>query len=230
MKIFANKKIWKKIVIIFFVITLLSCASPKPVEASIGGALVSPICSLIVTVCDAIVNVVHRVLLHQDLTILRIDWSSNPWWTALKIAIAALLIAGAVCLVIHFGAVLGPVASKIGIVLGSSAAVGGIIAGVITTGLYGAGIVYKLEDFNDNKIDIPIYTISPEEIFRGEIPIFDVNFFEPSEEKINNSFLTEWQPPDDSKFEEEHVSGYCTSDTDKEKLNKEATEKFRNYI
>ncbi len=50
MKIFANKKIWKKIVIIFLIITAFSFTIPKPVEASIGGDLMKPICAFVVGV------------------------------------------------------------------------------------------------------------------------------------------------------------------------------------
>ena len=50
MRIFANKKIWKKIVILFLLITVFSFTIPKPVEASIGGELMKPICAFIVGV------------------------------------------------------------------------------------------------------------------------------------------------------------------------------------
>ena len=50
MKIFANKSIWKKLIILFLVINLFTFIAPKPVAASFGGLLMDPICAFITSV------------------------------------------------------------------------------------------------------------------------------------------------------------------------------------
>ena len=41
-----------------------------------------------------------------------------------------------------------------------------------------SGVVAILSSGMGDQVNIPVYSISPEEIFRGEIPLFDVNFFD----------------------------------------------------
>lgn len=41
-----------------------------------------------------------------------------------------------------------------------------------------SGVVAILSNGMGDQVNIPVYSISPEEIFRGEIPLFDVNFFD----------------------------------------------------
>ena len=43
-------------------------------------------------------------------------------------------------------------------------------------GIVKSGLVSFLEAY-DEEVDLPVYTISPEEIFKGKIGFFDVNFF-----------------------------------------------------
>ena len=50
MKIFANKSIWKKLIILFLVINLFTFIAPKPVAAGIGGELANPIITFVVSI------------------------------------------------------------------------------------------------------------------------------------------------------------------------------------
>lgn len=78
--------------------------------------------------------------------------------------------------------------------------------------------MYNSDAF-DGDIDIPIYGITPEAIFKGKVPLFDVNFFDPNQETIDYSWMTgyaeEW---------EEYASGKSLDD-DKEKINDELKKK-----
>lgn len=79
MKIFANKKIWKKIVIIFLIISIFSFTTPEPVSADIGGTLMSPIISLFVGLADGVNTIINAVFLKQEPTIITIrDGIQNP--------------------------------------------------------------------------------------------------------------------------------------------------------
>ena len=63
-------------------------------------------------------------------------------------------------------------------------------------GIYVGASVYNSDSF-DGDIDIPIYSITPEAIFKGQIPLFDVNFFDPTDETVDYSWLTDYEPPTD---------------------------------
>lgn len=77
MRIFANKSIWKKIVIIFLLITSISFVASKPAQASVGGELMKPVCDLLVGLGDGVVKIIHIGLLGQDNTLLRIHELRN---------------------------------------------------------------------------------------------------------------------------------------------------------
>ena len=63
-----------------------------------------------------------------------------------------------------------------GVVLGAISGAMSVLALALSVGGYVGLAVYDLDCFGDN-ICIPVYSISPEEIFKGEIGLFDVNFF-----------------------------------------------------
>ena len=89
MRIFANKSIWKKLVLIIIVITVISFAIPQQVQAadSIGGALMLPVCNLLVGLCDGVVNVIHKFTLSQTQTLIRISLTSGTLetvWSVFK--------------------------------------------------------------------------------------------------------------------------------------------------
>lgn len=98
MKIFANKNIFKKIVIIFIVIMAVSFIVPKVVSASLGGELMTPIMSLFVGIADGINTLIQKFFLHQDTTILVVSEGIELWKVALGIIAGVGLIAlGIIC-------------------------------------------------------------------------------------------------------------------------------------
>ncbi len=196
MKIFANQNIWKKIVLVFLVITTISFVSPKVSRAdeddnaTVGGVLVAPICTLLVTIGDGAVNIIHKCVVASDESIVHVDWGSSGWKTVLKILLAAVFIMGAIYLVSSVGVVaiakilinLGKLALKTGVI-------GTIIGSALVPGLYAGATIYSLDQWSEKKLDMPIYTITPEEIFRGEIPLFNVNFFNPPKDIIKKNVI-----------------------------------------
>lgn len=103
MKIFANLDFWKKILIILTLFTSMAVVAPKPVEASIGGELMSPICDLLVGAGDAVMNILHKHIIKQQITMIRVSTSDNVIETIFKtlavVAAVALAIA-VVCAVV----------------------------------------------------------------------------------------------------------------------------------
>ena len=86
MKIFANRNIWKKIVIIFSLIFSMSFAEPAPVKAAgIGGELMEPVCDLIVGLGDGVLGVIHKLILNQETTLISINISAFPLEKVVKI-------------------------------------------------------------------------------------------------------------------------------------------------
>lgn len=209
MKIFANKNIWKKLLIIFLTILCLGFSTPKAVQAGgddddhIGGTLMKPICSLIVWAGDGITGIMHKVLIDQDLTIVTI--SKNGELKGFFRGAAAIIVAVAIA------------GTGIGLAIAgvfAAAQVAGIVVALsIGAGIY-AGVGLYNSNYFDNDIDIPLYSISPEEMFKGEVPFVDVNFFNPNVEKYQSDFSdvsSGWQ----DVYEWEDLLDYDAASTQK---------------
>ena len=200
MKFFANKKIFKKIVLTLFLLLSFSYVSPEPVQAGIGGELMEPICELIVGLGDGIMGVIHSTFLGQDKTILYINLSPDVKVLLKTILVIVIGIAVAVLIAYGFGVIGAGFTALSKFVAGGAVAlkgfafktiVGGTIAkslGMIiplatATGLIVGVKAYSADFWKDDRVDLPIYSITPEEIISNKIPLFDVNFFNPDPEK-----------------------------------------------
>lgn len=208
MKIFANKSIFKKIVLIVLLLLSFSFVSPEPVQAGVGGELMEPICDFLVGFCDGIMAALHKYILKQDTTIIHINTEAFVGEGIVKfiatvlgaIIIAALIAVGVGAIGMAFTAL----ASAIGAVGTGAAAVGSAFVGgfswtalgttiaanigviiplALGGGIFGGAKIFSADGWRDKQIDLPLYSISPEEIFTNKIPLFDVNFFNPNPEK-----------------------------------------------
>lgn len=143
MKIFANANIWKKLVIVFLAVLCLAFVAPKNVEAAsdndhIGGTLMKPICSFVVWLGDGITNVLHKVLIKQDTTIITVDtngsWKSVLKWVAITLGVLAVVATGGAA-ALGVSAVAGVVGNAI-----AGSAVAGLIGSIVCTTLVGRNI------------------------------------------------------------------------------------------
>lgn len=179
MKFFTNKSIWSKIVIVLVMIILLQFCLSRPVHAEddgLGGKLLSPIVSLVLALGDGIVDLLHSSVMGQDESLIRVDMSEAWWQKALSVLVgivAGVLIIAAIVATAGAAAV---VAGAVGITATVSVGVGTILAGV--TGGVIAGVWFD-NSFYPDDLYLPLYTYSPEEIFKGNIALFDVDFFDP---------------------------------------------------
>lgn len=179
MKFFTNKSIWSKIVIVLVMILLLQFCLSRPVHAEddgLGGKLLSPIVSLVLALGDGIVDLLHSSVMGQDESLIRIDMSDAWWQKALSVLVgivAGVLIIAAIVLT---GGVAAVVAGAVGITATVSVGVGTILAGV--AGGVIAGVWFD-NSFYPDDLYLPLYTYSPEEIFKGNIALFDIDFFDP---------------------------------------------------
>ena len=191
MKIFQNKNLFKKLIIVLLFITIFSFCMPKGVRAggddSVGGMLLKPFVDLMLGIGDGILDVVHKVIYHQDQSLVTVDMSSH-WWDVFWTGVVAIVVAvaAAILVVVTAGAVVAAFAA-IGVAL-SAVSVGTVLMVSVSSGAIAAAV------FNSNALPddlkLPIYNISPEEIFSNDILLFDVDFFNPKEGKVIDNTTT----------------------------------------
>lgn len=191
-----SRSIFGKFIIALMVILMLGSLQPTRVEADIVdtvGSLAEPILSLLVGIGDGVVQIVHKYLMGQDLSKYYVGKDTSGW--KILATIAAVLVAVVVVVaIVASGAGLAALGAKLFTALATegikAAALGGainVIGLALTTGVYAGIAMYDSDLFGDN-ICIPLYTISPEEIFKGEIGLFDVNFFTDKKETKDAKF------------------------------------------
>lgn len=186
MKIFENKSIFKKIVIILLMILITSFCFSGKVKASddgVGGKLLNPIVDMFVFLGDGVMNIIHGAIFSSANSTIHIDMTSTFWEVVGTVAvfIVAAVVVAAVT-IFSAGVITAAVAAATagGVTL-SAIGVGTVLVISLTGGVAGAAV------FNSNvlpdDIYLPVYQISPEKIFSNEVLLFDVDFFNPSEDK-----------------------------------------------
>ena len=187
MKFLRNiKEIGRKILIAISIVVLFQFGSAKPVQASDdwGGVLLDPIISLITSLGDGILSLIHRFVMGQQQAYYKIDTTMSILQKIISVVVGILVgIAVVAAVVLTLGSagallagVLPALASTITAVTTTVAIVLGVAAGLAT----GASVYYA--DIWPDQLILPLYSISPEEIFRGNILLFDVDFFNPQDE------------------------------------------------
>ena len=197
MKFFEDKSIFQKIAISILLILVFSFAVPKNVEAKgdgLGGKLLHPVVSLVIAIGDGVLDVFHKAILNQDTTLLAIDTTSSIWNKIGAFLLAAVVVvAVGVLIYATAGGALAALVAAVPVVGASASGVAGIIGGVLaitiatlTGGMKIVGAAAYNLAYMDDTICLPFYSISPEEIFSGELAIFDADFFNPSKETTTN--------------------------------------------
>ena len=113
----------------------------------------------------------------QSETLLNIDMTTGLWEKIGGIVIG--IVAGIVAIVLIV-ATAGAAAAIIGVTAGLS------LGSIIVIGATGAAVgtivgVYYDNEFFPDDLCLPMYSISAEEIFKGDIALFDIDFFKPKE-------------------------------------------------
>lgn len=192
MKIFTNKKVWQKIVLVMLILLLMQFFIGKPAHAIDGDVLLEPITSLFANLGDGIMNIMQQTIMGMDSSGAWVEKSDNSFW--IKLAIIAVAIAAAVVSVIAIvytgGAALAVLATSVGAVLK--------IAGVAVAVYFAASIVH----FGENGFFLPEYELTPQTIFKNEVLAFDVNFFNPMADKVKTT-ITSTMSKDDYNIEYE---------------------------
>lgn len=197
MEFFTNKSIWSKIIIVLIFVLVLEFIIAKPtlgaevtdniVEG--GGKLLTPVMSLVASLGDGLIGLAHNAILGVTETMAPIDTEADIWNILKDIFVVAVAILAAVATVVITIATGGT-----SLLVITAAIVKGLVtAGVI--GIFGPTVVdiatssggtsmnkASVSVFPDTikvptTLYLPIFSLSPEEIFQGKILLFNVDFF-----------------------------------------------------
>ncbi len=147
----------------------------KRSAAATGGKLLEPVVDLLLGIGDAFLSIIQHAIMGTDSAV-TIDTAKSILYAILSVVVAVVLVGLAVS---SMGGILAAVAA-LKIVAGA-VGLAKIAAGVAIFYVAYVGVAGK---FLPETTLIPTYSISPEEIFRGEILLFDVNIFNPKELRV----------------------------------------------
>lgn len=192
MRVFKNKFLVKLIATICLFLTLFNFAGTSTVYAKNddqvwGGILIKPITALMIGIGDGIMDILHDAILEQKLTMIPIYGSTTAWQIVGWILGAVLIVAAAVAFVVASMATAGLATAIAGTLAGGAftfsmaSVTGGMLLGGVAVGAL-VGIRIGQDWFPDD-IYLPVFNISAEEIFSNQLPLFDVNFFDPMPDK-----------------------------------------------
>ena len=187
-KFFTNKKIWKKIVVVILIIMAFNILTPiMPVFADGDensdaaqdgdnlvdkGILMRPIMSLFVSIGDGLIYVMHQFIMGSTSTLIEIpvdkEWWEN-WMEAFKGLYTAMSFINP-----YFTFTRNIVLNQMDKVKNAlkNTAPGETV--IINDNI--ASATFRNSDV-PSKINLPIYTYTPEEIFKGNIKLFNIDFF-----------------------------------------------------
>ena len=200
MKIFQNKNLFKKLIIVLLFITIFSFCMPKVSRASVGGDLMDAVMDLFVGVGDGINTVLSKMILQTDGSFIVVDTETNGVAKILGIIVTAAVIIGGIVLIAASGGAALAVASAVFTVVKA-----GVVAGVVTF----AVTSYLSDATFGEKVVLPSIRLTPYEIFTNQIPLFDVDFFSP---------MTDLKTESSSK-DKELKTGISDDDIEKELKN-----------
>ena len=167
MKDFA-KNIFKKIIITCFILfNFFSVFNPTTVlaaddGATFGGELMKPVCSFIVGICDGVIQIIHRVVIGQNYTLVNVNLTES-WVPSLFV-----ILLGVIAVVGIVATFMVSRAAGIALILSvikKTVIIGAVVA-VTGTGAFVGGVLKYTRDAFYEEVDIPYYTVSPEEIFK----------------------------------------------------------------
>ena len=185
------KNICLKIVIILIVLLAIffvgniNVVNAENDEDSIGGVLLKPVVSLIVSLADQVNGIIHSSIVQSERTLIVVDLRNDFWDTIVSWIIGIVIFIAVVAVCIATAGAATAILAAIGI--SATLTVGTtVVVAAAGIGLY-CGVAHYTEECLSSKICLPTFSISPEEIFKNQIPAFDVNFFNAEAYESNES-------------------------------------------
>ena len=212
MKNLTKKGFLNKLIIVFLVIIVFNAAIPmnksQATDYKVGGVLLKPINQLVLKVADGVVDLIHKVIFGSSTSLLEYDIHSN--WKLIVIIMAVVIsiivVLSAVMIAPEIVAGIAAITKAMGMGALSFSTVGAI-ATIVKVGVGAtafAAMYINVNWFGDVAV-LPIYKISPQEIFRGEIGILNANFFS-NEENDESTVKNEWYEVARNTYEEGTLS------------------------
>ncbi len=198
MKFFENKKFFQKMIISILIITITTFIFSSKVKAKDdgpGGKLLRPVASLLLSLDDGFMDVIHNHIVHQNKAYIMVDLTGAGGILG-AIGIGLLVAAGVAVIVCAAVVAVPAIIAAIGAAgaggaaaaaAAGSAAKAAIVttAGTILAISVGSGVVggyaFAQNELPDD-MALPLYSVTPEEIISGNLTIFDADFFNPSTE------------------------------------------------
>jgi len=203
MSIFRNKILVKIIASLCIFLAIINFGIPNRVYADWGGILITPITTLLTSIADGIIGLIHKAILQQDTSLIQVG-APPDWWeqwgeTALHILIIVVVVIVAAVTIIYSGGTAAAGASagvaatikafaipavKVATAIGTIEFVAIELTGKEATTFVADLLSEKLGAWFGDIIYAPAFLLTPETIFSNQIAAFDVNFFEPMEPEI----------------------------------------------
>lgn len=201
MRIFQDNKIFKKLIVIFLIIMMFSFVIPKVANAGekeIGGELLSPVMSFFVTLSDGAMTLLQKVVYHMDESLINIDTTSS---------LIAKIIVGIVTAVIVTVSIVAVVATGGGAIAIAAGVIKIVITAVAVTTVTFSITTGIVEGMLPGSFYLPLFEITPQEIFSNKVPLLDVDFFNPTSSKVD----TVYERDEDGNFVSTAVESKSTA-------------------
>lgn len=244
MKILSKKKLIKIFIIIsiiFLIIMILkpvSFASNASGTTKWGGKLLEPIMDFILAIGDGIIDIIQNSIMGGTNSTIAID-KAKDW---IFVIVAILISVAAIAVFIFLTGGIGAAAAAIGKAITAAAAHASGVGALFINGLLASGgtalaaakgavliatvvgaitttntaFVFLDDTLFPEITVLPLFSISPEEIFKGDILLFDVNFFNPK--KVNKGVIETTQVAEDGTTIETSKEGYYYINSKGEKV------------
>lgn len=160
---FKEKKTTHKIIIAIIIVTLFNFMAPTISQAGIGGILFEPIKDLLLVIADGIISLSQTFIFDLDISFLTIYHKDAGKSTAAGILASIAIVVG--------GVIAAPFT-------------GGLSLGLLVAGAIGGYAVSQIvADSIPPTFKLPVFLLTPENMFSNSIPFLDINFFENADAK-----------------------------------------------
>lgn len=160
---FKEKKTTHKIIIAIIIVTLFNFMAPTISQAGIGGILFEPIKDLLLVIADGIISLSQTFIFDLDVSFLTIYHKDAGKSTVAGILTSIAIVVG--------GVIAAPFT-------------GGLSLGLLVAGAIGGYAVSQIvADSIPPTFKLPVFLLTPENMFSNSIPFLDINFFENADDK-----------------------------------------------
>ena len=180
MKFLTEKRTIHKIIIAIVFVMLFNFVMPNislatEAAATAGGILFEPIKDLLLVIADGIMMIGQTMLLGMDASFLTLSYDKN--WISTAAGALGGLVAGGIAIVVGLAG--APFSG--GLSLAAFAAGIKIIATTTVATVVGfVAVSYLSSKALPKTLKLPMFALTPEEIFSNKIALLDVNFFNPN--------------------------------------------------